>query len=162
VSGSARIPGNFPALLQRLAVVAPELTFDLLGVVMPVSLVDTGVSIPTTTLPPLTSAPASSGEATWGAASSPADTGPLTAGNWFVRFVWGSTSVAGTMRFGKRDAANAAFVWSQFADPRMGQQLWVAEFSGFFTVAENERFRMDVVIATGNTGQGSIWATKVS
>lgn len=160
MAGAARIPGSIPSLLSRLGITDPALTFDLAGLVVPVSLVDTGITIPTSSLPPLAGAPASIGEGTHAINTVLADTGALAAGNWWFRAWYSQASSVGSIRFGKRNAANAAFVWSQYFSASPGTSF--LETMGFITVADQERLRMEVVVATGSTSQGSIWATQIS
>jgi len=157
----ARIPGNFPGVLQRLGLTNQQMTFDMVGAVLPVSIVDSDIQLAATLVPPLYSAPASAGELVApGAGTVLADTGQLPAGTWIFRAIFSNNTGNAQLRLGKRDAANAAYVWSVFASTTVTTQFQFAELH--CTVALNERFRMDTIAAIAGTAQGAIFATQVS
>jgi hypothetical protein len=161
VSGLARVPGNFPGVLRRLGLTNAELTFDLLGAVVPVSIVDTDVILQASFLPPTFGAPASAGELAAPIATTVlADTGQLAAGTWAVRVRSNASTGSQTCRWGKRNAADAAWVWSQYFALALTAQFY--EELLVVTVDLNERFRCEVVAAGAGIAQCNIWAVQVA
>ena len=156
-----RIPASFPRLLTRLGITVPGTSFDLQPVVVPVSLVDTDITIPTSTLPPAFAAPASAGEINNPAANTRmADTLALAAGNYYVQAMYSVTAGTINYRLRRRNAADAADIWSQTFAMGAGSH---DVFPGMvFTLAANERFVIEHV--TGGVGgicQGSLFVTPV-
>jgi len=128
---------------------------------MPVSIVDAGVPIVANLVPIEYSAPASAGELVApGAGTVLADTGPLAAGSWVFRAIFSNNTGNAQLRLGKRDAANAAYVWSVFVSTTVTTQFQFSEMH--CTVALNERFRMDAIAAIAGTAQGVIFASQVA
>jgi hypothetical protein len=155
-----RLPFSFPGVLRRLGITDPAIKFDLSSSVVPVSLVDSDIVIPTSTLPPLFGSPATIGETNNPAANTRmADTAALAAGTWFCQFIYSSTAGTINYRIKRRDAADAADVWSiTQCNPAAAHDN---QLTMHLTIAQSERLVIEHV--TGGVGgicQGAIFATK--
>jgi hypothetical protein len=140
----------FAALLARLGAAPSREGFQLDSVVVPVSLVDSDITIQAVSSTPLLGVPASAGEIVAPAAGSTlATTGPLNAGPFSV-LIWIGTSEANSLRVRRRNAADTADIWSF----RLPMPANTSVFLGPLrvTVAQNEAIRVDV-IALGGAGQ---------
>lgn len=158
----------FTGLLTRLGVKPPPPEgFDLLNTVQPVSIVDSDITLPmvATTIP--IDLVFTNGEiASPGANAVLADTGVLVAGNYnALVMVAGDQAAAWGMdfRLQRRDAANAASIWSQLFQLTNNSPAFVV-LSFTFTARVNERLRVITANAAtvGTTCQASIWLQQVN
>jgi len=156
------IPRNFPGLLQRLDIrEIPGPRFDLADLVLPVALVDPGDSpLQANAVPPVIGAPFSAGELVGPVAGTRlADTGQLAAGTyWFVFTIAGNTGT-NDFRLGRRNAADAAWVWSQRYFNPVNSPLWVGPLR--VTLAANERLAAEVVTNFAGTSQANLYVAAV-
>lgn len=162
----SQITANFFVnLITRLGVRPPPPdAFMLSNVVMPVSLVDTDLSLPVV----LSTLLLGGNSNTAGELTNPApgtllaDTGPLAGGNWSI-LVWlgigGGTVADADFRIQRRDATNATSIWSQYGSIALAGQPFVVQT--FSTVlALNERVRVisgPTVIGAGVIVQATVW-----
>lgn len=105
---------SFRGVLQRLGIIPyPAEGFKFADTVVPVSLVDSDITLQATAAPPLLDTPASAGELTAPAAGTRlADTGPQSAGNYLATIMYGNSAAENTIRIRRRNAADASDVWS--------------------------------------------------
>jgi len=107
----------FVSLIDRLGVrPPPPESFLLSNVVQPVSIVDSDISIPAVLTTQILDTGITSGVRIAPVANTLlADTGPMAAGTYQVLLMLGVGNVAGGADFEieRRDAANAANIWSQ-------------------------------------------------
>lgn len=159
----ARITNTFfVTLINRLGVRPPPPEgFELSNVVQPVSIVDTDVVLTSVSSTPELGAPFTAGVTAAPALNTVlADTLAQAAGFYNVRVVACSDEgVLGFMALQRRDAANAANIWSQLIYASQNEFI---DFSFRTQLAANERIR--VLKAIGNAGVGlnyqvSIWLT---
>jgi len=140
--GVIQKPGLFEDILRRLGVNRPTRPFTLDGNILPVILVDSGVSFVAAPTPAYGVVDIfSAGVITNPAAGAVmADTGPLPVGSYTVQVLF-SIGEAAIEDFEWRDAANAATLVSHSF--RNGTALGTLEFSTRLEVANaNERFRV--------------------
>lgn len=135
-------------MLRRLGI--PQFGKWLLDdTVVPVALVDTSIVLPATSLSPLYGVPSTAGELVAPAANTRlADTGQLAAGNWTVMAMV-MVPEANTFRLRRRNAADAADIWSQRFGATAGAGAPTFVFVARFSVAQNERFVVENVGAGG-------------
>lgn len=150
-------PGWLSGVLSRLGI--PFLpTFFYRNIVVPVSLVDSGVSL--TVSAPLFGTPASAGETVAPAANTRlADTGQLVAGNWSLLVIIGTNQGQGTaFRLRRRNAADNADIWSSYIN--MPPNTLNFSLTGRFSVSANERFVVENIGAgqAAQTYQASIFS----
>lgn len=132
--------------------------------VSPVAIVDSYVTLAATSQTPLLGVPISAGELVAPAANTRlADSGALAAGNWALQLLV-SAQEGMSYRLRRRNAADAADVWSmRFTTGPVGATLAdpFLQFSGRFSVAAGERFVIEnVIVGTGGiTHQANIWLT---
>jgi hypothetical protein len=137
----------FVDLINRLGVRPPPAeAFLLSNVVQPVSIVDAGISIPTIQTTQLLDGSFSAGLLTSPIAGTIlADTGPLAAGTYSIFAMIGvDNAVAGGIDFilGRRNAANAAYVWRQAGlinSTSQGNRSWALTVK----LLLNERIRFE-------------------
>lgn len=151
---------GFPDLLNRLGIQPPLVApfWYLSNVIQPVSLVDQEVDITTIASPVLFGGlPSSAGFINNPAANAIlADTGQLPAGNYDLK-VWVSlysdTTGNGAMVLERRDAANAANIWSAeiMACAAGASSFQNIERTLSVPLQENERFRIRNVVALAGT-----------
>ena len=157
------IPGSLPALLQFFGI-TPEgredFSFRLRGDVIPVAIAGSVVSLTATSTEPLLGTPFTAGEViNPGANAVLADTGAQNAGNYTAIIMVGSdyaTTASIVLRLQRRDAANAASIWSHY---------WAMNMSGMtpflwkirLFLAASERLRVLNVNACTETAQVNIW-----
>jgi len=130
-------PSGWISLLARLGIQRIG-SFFLGEVVVPVAIVDAGsVQFSAQTVAPNMGVPASAGEVVNpGAGAVMADTGALPAGTYTFT-VWGGGNAAHIFRIQRRDAANAADVWSALVASGLVPSVWQFRI----TLAANERVR---------------------
>jgi len=159
----ARITNTFFInLINRLGVRPPPPEgFELSNVVQPVSIVDVEGTIPTSSSTAIMDTPFSGGEVAAPAADATlADTLAQPAGNYFVIVMIGSggEGLSVPKRLRRRNAADAADVWSQLVDGgSLGNPFM---FSFRITLLLNERLRISngpTASTVGSLHQASIW-----
>lgn len=126
--------------------------------VVPVALVDAGsVTLNASAVTPLFGTPASAGEVNNPAAGTRlADTAALAAGNWSIFIiVWGQNTA--DLRVRKRNATDAADVWSQRVAININDFY---TFTGRFSFAASERLVVETVGAPLLLFQASIFAVQ--
>jgi hypothetical protein len=132
--------------------------WGLTDVVQPVTLVDSIVTLSAVAVQPLYGTPFTAGEQVNPAGGTRlADTGALAVGNWTFTVLMGG-SVAMDFRIRRRNAADAADIWSH--------RTWTAVNSGLnaltirLSMSANERLVVENVPAggAGNTYQCTIFA----
>jgi hypothetical protein len=118
----------------------------LTNVVQPVSIVDSDITLSTTSGTPLMDTSFSAGLLVGPAAATViADTGAQLAGNYFAVVMFSGTEVVNGLsgiNLARRNAANAADIWTQsfFANPGALNQVFVIRL----ILQTNERLRMTV------------------
>jgi hypothetical protein len=158
----------FLNVINRLGIRPPPPdAFLLSNIVQPVSIVDTDISIPAvlTTIPLGT--PFTQGELAPVVAANTvlADTLAQPAGTFNVLAIVSADSGAAfglDFRLQRRDAANAANIWSQqFSLSQVGTQFWILPMTIVLSV--NERVRLITKAAGSATAniQGSLWLQQV-
>ncbi len=158
----ARITNTFfTTLINRLGVRPPPPEgFELSNVVQPVSIVDADIALTSVSSTPLLGAPFTAGELAGPAdLAILADTGAQAAGNYDVRVELDGAegpSNNAMVRLQRRDAANAANIWSQ--DLITGHHISLMFRT---SLALNERIRLikNQGATAGITYQGSIFLT---
>lgn len=129
--------------------------FFLGEVVVPVAVVDaSAVTIASVSTPQNVGTPASAGEVVNpGAGAVMADTGALAAGTYTFT-VWGGGNATHIFRIQRRDAANAADIWSAIVASGLVPSVWQFRI----TLAANERVRC-VSAGVAGTIQNLIFVT---
>lgn len=160
------IPGGLPNLLSFFGLTQDgneDLSVNVNGEVVPAVLVGSLVTLSANSTPMVHGVPYTAGELVAPAVNTVlADTGPLPAGTYNVRLIVSGLNVTASwrtdFRLQRRDAANAANIWSQAFQVWEGSPRYDAVFA--ITLAANERLRIITVAATsaGEPIQGSIWA----
>jgi len=155
----------FTTLINRLGVRPPPPdAFLLSNVVQPVSLVDADISIPTIVSPPIVDLAFTAGELLApGAGVVLADTGPLAAGNYNIQMVYsenGGSASSSDIKLQRRDAANAANIWSQllFINPSCAAFIYLS-LAVKLLVNERVRVIQGAAAPAGATFQANIWTT---
>ncbi len=160
---TAKIPGGFIDLIRRLGISLPpgtDVPFELTGNVLPVAIVDPS-PLTITTVDFTLSIPASAGELVAPAANAVlADTGPVAFGDYNFLVMANTDETGGrNLRLQRRDAANAANIWSQYFSSG-GGGCPGAFYRGRVHLDANERLRV-IVGTNGFTGgvnaQAGIW-----
>jgi len=162
----SKISANFFVnLITRLGVRPPPAeAFLLSNVVQPVSIVDSDISIPAVLTTQILDTPF-----TAGAQAAPAvnfimaDTGAQPAGNYQLYIFVGTQTAGGGGDFAieRRDAANAANIWTQLASVLpTGSNTF--QLSATLKLQLNERLRIRCTVGAGGTWQASIWLLQVS
>jgi hypothetical protein len=156
----------FINLINRLGVrPPPPQAFELSNVVQPVSIVDSDVVLTAQATTQILGTPFTAGElAAPVAGTILADTGALVipANYAFFMMVSHMTAAgAGTdFTIQRRDAANAANIWSQLVTILQGgSDYFVQQIVA--TIAANERLRLVVKSNAVGTVQGSIWVLQL-
>lgn len=146
-------PGGWLSLLQRIGF-SQFPRFFLGNLVQPVALVESAVGF--TAIQPVFGTPASAGETAAPLANVRlANTGQLAIGTWTF-FVVISANDANTFRVRRRNAADAADIWSQlFIKDILGPAI---QFQIRCTLAQNERL---VVENVGNAGPGTTYQASI-
>lgn len=141
--------GWLSAISQRLGI-ARFNEWLLAETVAPVAIVDSYVTLASSAVPPLFGSPSTAGELVAPAANTRlADTGQLAAGNWTFTAIMTSGEGTGVFRVKRRNAADAADVWSlRFTAGQAGANqgipiIWTARVS----VAQNERLVIENPVA---------------
>jgi hypothetical protein len=137
------------AIMQRMGLTG-LVDWFLADTVVPVALVDTGVALNATTILPAFGTPFSAGELTgvFAANTRLVDTGQLAAGTYSV-FAWMTVGeVTQALRMKRRNAADAADIWSQ-RFTWIQSQLGVVIVSFRLSLAANERLVIENVNAAG-------------
>ncbi len=155
----------FLNLINRLGVRPPPASaFLLSNVVQPVTLVDTDIAIPTTFQTPVLDQAFTAGELVApGAGVVLADTGALPAGNYNVRMLYsenGGSASSSDIKLQRRDAANAANIWSQLFLINPSDSSLI-DISMTVKLAVNERIRVvqGAAAPAGATFQANLWAS---
>jgi len=153
---------SFRNLLQRLGIIPYPLegfTFDT--TIVPVSIVDSDITLTAQLAPATLGTPVTGADAAAPAANAVlADSGALAAGTFIFTIAFGADNEgARTVRIQRRDAANAANIWSFL------QGVGNESGSTFITfreeVALNERIRILVgpsAGVAGSTWTATIWS----
>lgn len=166
----ARITATFFVnLINRLGVRPPPADgFVLSNTVVPISIVDTDISLPAVLTPPIYGTPSSAGEQIAPAANTVlADTGQLAQGTYQFTAIlsWADGPAAvQAVDLQHRNAANAANIWDQnfYTTSSGGVQTFTFNWTEF--VSLNERIRA-ICITAGSAGtryHANIWALKIS
>lgn len=155
--GVIQKPGLFEDILRRLGVNRPTRPFTLDGNILPVILVDSGVSFVASPTPAYgvndiftegtISVP--------GAAAILADTGPLPVGSYSLFVLFGSTEIA-RVQFQWRDVPNTASLYdTELISPN---DTYVPFTVRLEISNANERFR--IITAVASTG-GQAWGATI-
>ena len=162
----ARITNTFfVTLINRLGVRPPPPEgFELSNVVQPVSIVDSDVTLSAVVSTQNLDVPASAGELVAPAAAVVlADSGALAVGNWNISIMvssLGETNLVFSFAVERRDAANAANIWSQIFTQSFQATSGYLLLNFRATVLVNERIRViSRVPAAGTTVQANLWAS---
>lgn len=135
--------------------------FALDEVVRPVAIVDSAVDLTVSSLLEAYGTPASAGEVVAPAINTRlADTGALAAGSWTFMVWVGSLDASQSYRLRRRNAADAADVWSFRFFPNVANGPGFAQFRFRVGVASGERLVVENAAAGGggSTYQASIFA----
>jgi hypothetical protein len=159
----------FTNLINRLGVrPPPESAFFLDNVVKMVSLVDSDIALQAVLTTSVLDVPATQGEVASpvGAGALLADTGALPAGNYSIVIMVGSEGSAAAVydfRVQRRDAANAANVWSQqFMANVVGVDSYQFQFTARLLVNERIRVITKNAATVGISVQANIWSQLVA
>lgn len=162
----ARITSTFfTNLINRLGI-RPAFAngFMLSDTVLPVSLVDSDITLTSIVTPTILDTPATGGQLAAPVINTViADTGALAAGNYSAYIVIAQDKSVSQNDYAlqRRDSANAANVWTQLFSTRdAAQSVVVLTFA--FTVLASERLRIIMNTAGAGTVQASIWTRVIS
>lgn len=155
----------FTNLITRLGIQPPfSEGFLMSNTVQPVSIVDSDITLTAVTTSITQGNPFTAGELAAPAANTVnADSGAQAAGNYAYRIQF-SHNVAAAVnyqwRIERRDAANAANIWSQIVGSWQGGDAFF-DISGTMTLSTNERLRIiNITAPVGLTVQASIWLVR--